>query len=414
MALNSPSSAWLRSWRAAQWGWWHQHQHLQLNPLSSPDRSRLADARPRPIVDLSYSRHFLDFQGSSIPTSMKKLVGTKLSPNFREAVTLQHDVPVPLPGDGDLLVRNRFVGINASDINHSAGRYDTSVKPPFDVGFEGIGEVVALGLSASAMYTVGQTVAYMRFGAFAEYTIVPAKEAIPVPSVKPEFLTLLISGTTAYISLKELGQLSEGKTVLVTAAAGGTGQFAVQLAKKAKCHVIGTCSSDEKSSFLKSIGCDHPINYKTENVAAVLKKDYPKGVDVVYESVGGKMFDMAVNSLSIKGCLIIIGFISGYQTPTGLQPVHAEMLPAKLLKKSASIQGFFLNHYFSEYPMTMKHLVKMYENRELVCEVDLGDMAPEGKFIGLESVFNAIDYMYMGKNHGKVVVELPHSVNSKL
>lgn len=414
MALNSPSSAWLRSWRAAQWGWWHQHQHLQLNPLSSPDRSRLADARPRPIVDLSYSRHFLDFQGSSIPTSMKKLVGTKLSPNFREAVTLQHDVPVPLPGDGDLLVRNRFVGINASDINHSAGRYDTSVKPPFDVGFEGIGEVVALGLSASARYTVGQTVAYMRFGAFAEYTIVPAKEAIPVPSVKPEFLTLLISGTTAYISLKELGQLSEGKTVLVTAAAGGTGQFAVQLAKKAKCHVIGTCSSDEKSSFLKSIGCDHPINYKTENVAAVLKKDYPKGVDVVYESVGGKMFDMAVNSLSIKGCLIIIGFISGYQTPTGLQPVHAEMLPAKLLKKSASIQGFFLNHYFSEYPMAMKHLVKMYENRELVCEVDLGDMAPEGKFIGLESVFNAIDYMYMGKNHGKVVVELPHSVNSKL
>uniref|UniRef100_A0A8D0FZ65 15-oxoprostaglandin 13-reductase n=1 Tax=Sphenodon punctatus TaxID=8508 RepID=A0A8D0FZ65_SPHPU len=368
---------------------------------------------PRPILDMSYSRHFLDFQGSSIPSSMKKLVVTKLSSNFREALTLRQDSPVPLPGDGDLLVRNRFVGINASDINHSAGRYDPSVKPPFDAGFEGIG-VVALGLSASAKYTVGQAVAYLTPGSFAEYTVVPAKQAVPVPSVKPEFLTLIASGTTAFISLKELGELSEGKKVLVTAAAGGTGQFAVQLAKKAKCHVIGTCSSDEKAGFLKSIGCDHPINYKTENVAAILKRDYPEGVDVVYESVGGKMFELAVNSLATKGRLIIIGFISGYQSPAGILPVKAEMLPAKLLKKSASIRGFFLIHYDSEYQTAMKHLLKMCESGELLCEVDLGDMSPEGKFTGLESVFRAVDYMYMGKNIGKIVVELPHSVNSKL
>lgn len=95
------------------------------------------------------------------------------------------------------------------------------------MGFEGVGEVVALGLSASAKYSVGQAVAYMAPGSFAEYTVVPARMAIPVPSVKPEYLTLLVSGTTAYISLKELGGLSEGRKVLVTAAAGGTGQFAV-------------------------------------------------------------------------------------------------------------------------------------------------------------------------------------------
>ncbi|XP_031802573.1 prostaglandin reductase 3 isoform X2 [Sarcophilus harrisii] len=251
-------------------------------------------------------------------------------------------------------------------------------------------------------------------GSFAEYTVVPAKIAMPVPSVKPEYLTLLISGTTAYISLKELGELSEGKKVLVTAAAGGTGQFAVQLAKKAKCHVIGTCSSAEKSGFLKSLGCDLPINYKTENVGAVLKREYPEGVDVVYESVGGEMFDLAVNALAIKGRLIIIGFISGYQNPTGLSPVKAGSLPGKLLKKSASVHGFFLNHYFSEYQKAMDHLLKMYESQKLVCEVDLGDSSPEGKFTGLESVFRAVDYMYMRKNTGKIVVELPHSVNSKL
>ncbi|XP_072460184.1 prostaglandin reductase 3 isoform X4 [Notamacropus eugenii] len=394
-----------------------------MHPPPRPLRPQICHADPRlptspatarPIVDMSYARHFLDFQGSSISKFMQKLVVTQLSPNFKEAVTLLRDCPVPLPGDGDLLVRNRFVGVNASDINFSAGRYDASLKLPFDLGFEGIGEVVALGLTASAQYTIGQTVAYLSNGSFAEYTVVPAKVAIPVPTVKPEYLTLLLSGTTAYISLKELGKMSEGKKVLVTAAAGGTGQFAVQLAKKAKCHVIGTCSSAEKSGFLKSIGCDLPINYKTENVGAVLKREYPEGVDLVYESVGGEMFDMAVNALAIKGRLIIIGYISGYQNSTGLSPIKAGTLPGKLLKKSASVHGFFLYHYLSEYRKAMDHLLKMYESQELVCEVDLGDLSPGGKFIGLESIFRAVDYMYMGKNTGKVVVELPHSVNSKL
>lgn len=256
--------------------------------------------------------------------------------------------------------------------------------------------------------------AYVQNGSFAEYTVVPAKTAIAVPSVTPEFLTFLISGTTAYISLKEFGNLSERKRVLVTAAAGGTGQFAVQLAKNANCYVIGTCSSDEKAGFLKSIGCDFPINYKAENVASVIKEKFPEGVDVVYESVGGEMFDLAVKCLATKGHLIIIGFISGYTTPLGILPVKEAALPAVLLKKSASVHGFFLPHYMSEYKEAIMSLVKMHRSGKLVCEVDNGELSPEGKFTGLESVFRAVDYLYTGKNIGKIVVELPHLVNSKL
>lgn len=200
----------------------------------------------------------------------------------------------------------------------------------------------------------------------------------------------------------------------MTAAAGGTGQFAVQLAKKAKYHVIGTCSSDKKSAFLKSVGCDRPINYKTEPVSTVLKQEYPKGVDVVYESVGGAMFDLALDALAVKGRLIVIGFISGYQTPTGLSPVKAGTLPAKPLKKSASVRGFFLNPSLSKYQAAMDHLLKMHAAGDLLCEVDLGDRSAEGGCIGLESVFRAVDYMCMGQNTGKIVVELPRSVNSKL
>lgn len=367
------------------------------------------------IIDTSYSAHFMDFKRSSIPSSMKKLVVTKLTQDFREAVTVR-TVAVPTPGDAELLVRNRFVGINASDINYSAGRYDPSVKPPFDAGFEGIGEVVGLGLSASSRYTVGDTVAYFGSGAFAEYTVVPAKETVPVPSVKPEFLTLLVSGATAYIALKRLGDLAKGETVLVTAAAGGTGQFAVQFAKRAGCHVIGTCSSDEKAGFLKSIGCDRPINYATEDLAKTLRKEYPRGIDVVYESVGGSVLELAVNSLANKGRLIVIGFISGYQTASGIPPFKGGTLPVKLLQKSASIRGFFLPHFIGDYREALSSMMQMFAKGELVCEVDCGDMAQEGRFVGLESVFRAVDHMYARKNLGKVVVELapPNVGHSKL
>lgn len=366
----------------------------------------------RHIIDTSYSAHFMDFTRSSIPSSTRKLVVTRLSPRFREAVSVQ-TVAVPTPGDAELLVRNRFVGINASDINYSAGRYDPTVKPPFDAGFEGIGEVVGLGLSASAHFTVGDTVAYFGSGAFSEYTVVPTKVAVRVPSVKPEFLTLLVSGATAYIALKRLGDLTQGETVLVTAAAGGTGQFAVQFAKQAGCHVIGTCSSNEKAGFLKSIGCDRPINYKTEDLARTLRAEYPKGIDVVYESVGGSVLELALNCLANKGRLIVIGFISGYQSESGIPPFRGGTLPVKLLQKSASIKGFFLPHFVSDYREALGAMMQMLAKGTLACEVDCGDLAEGGRFQGLEAVFRAVDYMYAGKNLGKVVVEVaPPTVSS--
>lgn len=102
----------------------------------------------------------------------------------------------------------------------------------------------------------------MHGGAFSEYLILPERLAIPIPNLDPGFVPLIVSGMTASISLEKVGELKSGEKVLITAAAGGTGQFAVQLAKLAGCHVIGTCSTDEKVAFLKTLGCDRPINYK--------------------------------------------------------------------------------------------------------------------------------------------------------
>ncbi|KAL5006201.1 hypothetical protein ScPMuIL_015007 [Solemya velum] len=183
-----------------------------------------------------------------LPQTMRKIVATRLSQKFRDVAKVV-DSPVPVPGEGELLIKNRFLGINASDINYTAGRYDASVQPPFDCGFEGLGEVVTAG--KNSVLNVGQPVMYLQYGAFSEYKVVPAKRVIPLPSVTAEYLSLFVSGLTAAISLDKLGEIKKGETVLVTAAAGGTGQFAVQWAKQAGCHVIGTCSTEEKLEFLK-------------------------------------------------------------------------------------------------------------------------------------------------------------------
>lgn len=112
--------------------------------------------------------------------------------------------------------------------------------------------------------------------------------------------------------LEETGKLRKGETVLITAAAGGAGHFAVQLAKLAGCTVIGTCSSAEKAAVLRELGCDHIINHRTQDVAAELLKIAPEGLDVVLEGVGGQMLKTALGSLGPKGRLLQVGYISEY------------------------------------------------------------------------------------------------------
>ncbi|XP_067838036.1 LOW QUALITY PROTEIN: prostaglandin reductase-3-like [Heptranchias perlo] len=254
----------------------------------------------------------------------------------------------------------------------------------------------------------------MKEGAFAECMIVPTKRAIPVPSIKPQFLTLPVSGATAYIGLKGLGELSEGQKIMVTATAGGTGQFAGQLAKAAGCHVIGTCFSDEKVRFLKSIGCDRPVNYKSEDTTAVLQKESPEGLDVVYESVGGRMFKLAIDHLAVKGRLLVIGLVSSYQSFLGLKAPNAGNLPLKLLQRSASVRGFFMPQNASHYQTSVTRLLGMNEKGELVCEIDQRDQAPEGRFVVRSPFTEQLITFNLGKNIEKIVAELPQPVSTRL
>lgn len=340
---------------------------------------------------------------SKIPPSFRKYVVTKITSKFKEAVELV-TTGAPHLGPKDILIKNKYVGINASDVNYTAARYDPGVKVPFDCGFEGIGTVVAAGDKCST--AIGQSVAYMNFGAFSEYVVIPEKIALPVPAVKPEFVSLLVSGLTASIALDKVGEIKSGETVLVTAAAGGTGQFAVQWAKKAGCHVIGTCSSDEKVEFLRSIGCDRPINYNKESLKEVLKSEYRKGVDVIYESVGGDTFETAFNALAQKGRCIVIGMISGYESQEAWKPNKLPAIPVQLLTKSASLRGFLLFQFPKELPEYLMKLVSMTMSGDMKPGIDMGANSSTGQFIGIESIPKAVAYMYEKKNVGKIIVDI--------
>lgn len=346
----------------------------------------------------------------NIPKMYKKLIAVSINQNFREAVKTQ-SCPIPRPGPGELLVRNKYAGINASDVNWTAGRYAPGIQPPFDTGFEGLGKVVKVGDSCGS-FKPGDAVCYIQFGAFSEYILIPAKIAFLVPNLDPRFIPLLVSGLTASVSLEKVGQLRKGEKVLVTAAAGGTGQFAVQLAKLAGCHVIGTCSSEEKVQFLRNLGCDRPVNYKQEKLEDVLKKEYSKGVDVVYEGVGGDMFNVCAKNLAVGGRLIIIGFISNYTSGSFSSRPNLPLYQI-LLSKSASVRGFFLQHFTRDFPDHFATLSSLLAAGKLVSQVDLCGGHGDNSRGGVDGVCAAVDYLYSGKNTGKIVVDMdPNELSS--
>jgi NADPH-dependent curcumin reductase CurA len=215
-----------------------------------------------------------------------------------------------------------------------------------------------------------------------------------------------VGGVSASLCLEYLGEMKSNETVLVTAAAGGTGQFVVQLAKLAGNHVVGTTSSDEKVQALKELGCDRVINYNKESVSDVLKKEYPSGVDIVFESIGGEMFRAAVDNIAVHGRIIKIGFISRVLEPKtkGDAPTPEPLLSweanEKILMKSASIRGFFMYHFDEHIREHTERLLQLIDEGKLKPGVD------PTEYKGFESIPDAIDRMFARENVGKLIVQL--------
>lgn len=235
---------------------------------------------------------------------------------------------------------------------------------------------------------------------------------MPLPAPKAELLNLMTTGLTAAIGLDEVGQIKKSEKVLITAAAGGVGHLAVQWAKARGCHVVGTCSSETKAKKLEQLGCDHVINYASGDLKAEIAKTYPvrtsghkarplitiytelqDGLDVIWDTVGGEMTPMFVNSLATKGRLVLIGAIAGYANDgtSGFPAFKMADLPLKLLSRSRAMAGFFLPDYSKLYKEYMFKLLKLYTDGQLKLVIDDGSTSGGGKFTGLDGVIRAVE-----------------------
>lgn len=328
----------------------------------------------------------------------KKLVAKQFSSDFQSAIAIE-ELPIPTPNSGEILIRNKFAGINAGfDTLLCQGTIPyVKLTPPFDLGVEAVGEVVAIG-DAVEEFKVGDAVATTRRGGgYREYQLIPASLAFKVAEPIPEILTLMPTGISALVALEQAGEMQSQETVLVTAAAGGTGHIAVQLAKLAGNHVIGTCGSAAKAQLLQKLGCDRIIHYHQEDLNSVLSQEYPNGVNLVFDCVGGTVFDTCLEHLAVRGRLVSVGFISEYARVPQIVP--QPRIYHKLFWKAASVRAFLMPHYAEHMVAARDRLLDWFYTGKICVAIN------PTPFQGIESIPIAIQYLLSGKNVGKVVVQ---------
>jgi NADPH:quinone reductase len=226
------------------------------------------------------------------------------------------DVPTPVPGPGQALVRLHAIGLNFIDIYHRTGLYKLPL--PFVPGSEAAGIVEAVGDGVTEVKP-GERVAYaMNLGAYAEYALVKAWQLVKLPE-GVDFTAgaaLMLQGMTAHYLLYSTYPLRSGETALVHAAAGGVGLLMMQIGKMIGATMIGTVSTPAKRDLALEAGADHVILYEeTDFEQEVQKLTDGRGVHVVYDSVGRTTFDRSLRCLRPRGMLVLFGQSSGPVPP---------------------------------------------------------------------------------------------------
>ncbi|KAK6583803.1 hypothetical protein PZA11_003533 [Diplocarpon coronariae] len=256
---------------------------------------------------------------TAIPATMRGVLIEKTG--GVEVLQYKTDLPVPTPKEGEVLVRNDFIGINYIDTYFRTGLYPAP-KPEI-LGREAEGTVVSVGPSGDLQnLKVGDRVVWLGLAAYAEYSAAPAAKTHLVPSSIPPGLAAasILQGLTALTLIREAYLVKSGDWVLVHAAAGGVGLWLCQLLKAVGARTIGTASTAEKMELAKQSGAEVMVNYKEEKdfVGKVKEITGPEGVKVVYDSTGKDQFDNDLEVVGRKGTVVSYGNSSGAVPPLAI------------------------------------------------------------------------------------------------
>jgi len=254
------------------------------------------------------------------------------------------DVPSPPLGAGQVRIAVRACGVNFPDVLMIRGLYQLKPPFPFSPGLEVAGDIIEVASDVRGLQVGERVMATMMYGGFAEEVVVPAAALLPMPaemSYEHGAGFSLVYGTS-HVALTHRAQLKAGETLLVLGAAGGVGLTAVELGKRLGAEVIAAASTPQKLELARAYGADQLINYTRENLRDRLNElTDGRGVDVIYDPVGGDIFDQALRRLAWEGRYLVIGFASG----------RIPSLPANIaLLKNASIVGTFWGAYLQHDP----------------------------------------------------------------
>jgi NADPH2:quinone reductase len=229
------------------------------------------------------------------------------------SVLRMDEVTLPPPGEGELRLKLKACSINFPDILMVQGKYQFKPELPFAPGMEGAGIVDAVGAGVTKFRPGDKVVAGLRIGGFAEEVNIPAGNCRPIPAGMDFVKAAAYPAAylTAYVGLVIRGNLKAGETLLVHGSTGGVGMAAVDMGKMLGATVIATSASDEKLKVVKARGADHVLNVTRGFREEVKALTGGKGADVVYDPVGGDVFDESVRCIAWNGRLLVIGFTSG-------------------------------------------------------------------------------------------------------
>jgi NADPH-dependent curcumin reductase CurA len=302
----------------------------------------------------------------------------------------------PAPRDGEVLVRVRYISLDAAN---RAWMQGATYRAAVEAGSVMAGGALAEVEEARADGFAPGDLVFADTG-WQDYAVLPARTLVKLPKVAP--LTHLLSvygiaGLTAYFGLLRVGHPKEGETVVVSAAAGSVGSLVGQIGKIKGCRVVGIAGGREKCDWLtRELGFDTAVDYKAGDVFKALKAAAPNGIDVYFDNVGGDILEACLPQMNLYGRIPCCGAISQYD---GAPAAHGPRgIPGLIVVKRLTMQGFIVTDYFKERAQALADLQAWVAAGKLKVEEDVID--------GLENAPQALIGLLAGENRGKRMVKV--------
>jgi NADPH:quinone reductase-like Zn-dependent oxidoreductase len=336
---------------------------------------------------------------------------------MRQMVIARHGVPDvlqlreaedPVPRRGEVRIAVRAAGVNFADIMARLGLYPDAPKPPVVVGYEVAGVVDEVGPGVTPFRAGDHVLALTRFGGYASSVLVPEAFVFPRPSGLSDVdaAAVPVNYLTAFLALYRLANVGAGETVLIYGAGGGVGIAATQLARLRGAVVIGTASA-AKLAAIRSLGVDHPIDYRRDDVGAEVQRlTSGRGADVILDPIGGRSFAVSYRVLAPLGRLVLYGVSSiAPGERRSLWRVARTLFalptfrPLSLMNHNRAVLGLNLGHLWGETR-------QLHEAMDLLLqELAAGRLRPViAKTFPLERAADAHRYVQSRSNIGKVVL----------